>query len=116
MFVILYLVIPLVAFPATLLKEVEGYAIFCDCLGDTPRSGVDGSFDRWCPPCQSMTSMFESGVPDGFGGGMVCHVFVSRIRVPQVPWDILLLVESVVLPIDPPPGAQYSAAISVTGG
>ena len=32
-FVILYLVIPLVVIPETFLKEVEGYAILCDCWG-----------------------------------------------------------------------------------
>ena len=78
-FVILYLVLPLVDIPVTLLKEVEGYEIFCACWGATPRSGIDGRFDWWRPPCQLMTSMFESGVPDGVGGGMVCHVFVSRL-------------------------------------
>ena len=60
--------------------------------------------------------MFGLGVLDGVGGGMVCHVFVSRLRVPRVPWDLLILVESVVLPTEPPPGAQWGAAISVTGG
>ena len=78
-FVNLYLVTHLVAIPASLLIEVEGYAIFCDCWGDTPRSVIDGHFDRWCPPCQLMASMFGSGVPDGVGGGMVRHVFVSRL-------------------------------------
>ena len=78
-FVILYLVIPLVAIPGTLLKEVEGYAIFFACWGATPRSGVDGRFDRWRPPCQLMTSMFGSVVPDGVDGGVVCHVFMSRL-------------------------------------
>ena len=105
-FVILYLVIPLVAIPETLLIEVEGYAIFCACWGATPQTGVDGRFDRWRPTCQLMTSMFESGVPDVVGGGVVCHVFVSRLQVPRVTWDLLLLVESVVLPTDTPPGTQ----------
>ena len=45
-FVILYLVIPLIAIPEILMKEVEGYAIFCDCWGATQWSGVDGRFDR----------------------------------------------------------------------
>ena len=36
--------------------------------------------------------------------------------MPRVPWDILILVDSVVLPTDPPPGAQWGAAILVTGG
>ena len=115
-FVNLYLVIPLVAIPATLLIEVEGYAFFCDCWGATPRSGVDGRFERWRPPCQLMTSMFGSGVLDGVGGGVVCYIFVSQLRVPRVPWDLLLLVESVVLPTEPPPGAQWGATILVTGG
>ena len=114
-FVNLYLVIPLVAILVTLLIEVEGYAVFCDFWGDTPRSGVDGRFDRWRPPCQLMTLMFGSGVTGGVGSGVVCHVFVSRLRVPRVSWGILLLVESVVLPTDPPPGAQWGAAILVTG-
>ena len=78
-FVILYLVIPLVAIPETILIEVEEYTIVCDCWGDTPRSVIDGHFDRWCPPCQLMASMFGSGVPDGVGGGMVRHFFVSRL-------------------------------------
>ena len=47
---------------------------------------------------------------------MVCHVLVSRICVLQVPWDIWLLVESVVFPTEPPPGAQGVAANSLTGG
>ena len=50
------------------------------------------------------------------GGGVVFHVFLSRICVPRVPWDRQLLVESVVFSTDPPPGAQGGAAILVTGG
>ena len=46
---------------------------------------------------------------------MVCHVFVLRLRVPRVPWDIRLLEESVVLPTEPPPGAQWGDAILLTG-
>ena len=92
----LYLVIPLVAIPETLLIEVEGYVIDCGCWGATPRFGVDGSSDRWLPACQLMTSMFGSGVPDSVFGGVVCHVFVSWLQVPRLPWDLLLLVESVV--------------------
>ena len=60
--------------------------------------------------------MFESGFPDGVDGGVVCHALVSRLQVPRVPWDLLLLVENVVLLTDPPPGAQWSATILVTGG
>ena len=52
---------------------------FFNCWGDTPQSGVDGRFDRWRPPCQLMTSMFGSVVPDGVDGGVVCHVFMSRL-------------------------------------
>ena len=115
-FVNLYLIITLVGIPRTLFIEVEGYAIFCDFWGATPRSGVDGHFDSWRPPIQLMTSMFGSGVTDGVGCGVVYHVFVSRIRVPRVPWDLLILVESVVLPTEPPPGAQWGAAILVTRG
>ena len=115
-FVILYLVILLVDIPATLLKVVEGCVIFCAFGGATPLSGVDGRFYRWHPPCQLMTLMFESGVPDGVGGGVVCHVSVSRFRVPRLPWYLLLLVESVVLPTDPIPGAQWGAEILVTVG
>ena len=63
-----------------------------------------------------MNSMFGSGVSDVVGGGMVCHVFVSRPGVPRVPWDLLLLVESLLLPNDPPPSAQWGAAILVTRG
>ena len=66
----------LVNIPETLLVEVERYNIFCDFWGATPRFGVDGRCDRWRPPCQLMTSMFGSGVPDGVGGGVVCHVFM----------------------------------------
>ena len=47
---------------------------------------------------------------------MVYHVYVSRLRVPRATWNLLLLVESVVLTTDPPPGAQWGAAILVTGG
>ena len=78
-FVSLYLVIPLVAIPETLLIEGEGYAIFFNFWGDTPRSGADGHFDGWRLPCQLMTSMFGSVVPDGVDGGVVCHVFMSRL-------------------------------------
>ena len=112
----LYLVIPLVDIPETLLREVEGHEMFCYCCVPTPQSGIDGRFDRWRPPYQLMTSMFESGVPKSVGGGMVCHIFVSRLRVTRVPWDFLLLVERVVLTTDPPHGAQLGAAILVTGG
>ena len=115
-FVILYLVILLVDIPATLLKVVEGCVIFCAFWGATPLSGVDGRFYRWHPPCQLMTLMFESGVPDGVGGGVVCHVFVSLLRFLRVPWDLMLLVERVVLPTDPTPSAQWGTAILVTGG
>ena len=47
---------------------------------------------------------------------MVCHVLVSRLHVTWVPWDLRLLVESVVFPTEPPPGAQGGAAILVTWG
>ena len=47
---------------------------------------------------------------------MVCHVLESQLRVPWVSWDIRLLVESVVFPTEPSPGAQGGDAISVTGG
>ena len=114
-FVILYLVIPLVAILETILIEVEEYTIVCDCWGDTPRSGVDGRFDRSRPPCQLMTLIFGSGVTDGVGSGVVCHIFVSQLQVPQVTWDLLLLVERLVLPTDPPTGSQWGAVISVTG-
>ena len=107
----LYLVIPLIAIPETFLREMEGNAIFCDCWGTTPRSIVDVRYDRWRPPCQLMTSMFGSGVLEGVGGGVVCHILVLQLQVPRVHWDLLLLVESVVLPTDPPPGGQWGAAI-----
>ena len=115
-FVNLYLVIPLIAIPETLLIAVEEYEFFCDCWGATPQSSIYGRFDRWRPPCQLMTSMFRSGVPDVVGGGVVCHIFLSRLQVPWLPWDLLLLVESVVLPTDPPPGDQWVSVILVTGG
>ena len=114
--VILYLLIPLVDILATLLGEVEGHAILSEWWEATPWSGVTGRFDWWQPPCQFITPRFWSGVGEGVGGGMVCHVLVSRICVPQVPWDLRLLVESVVFPTEPPPGAQGGSAISVTGG
>ena len=114
--VILYLLMPLIAIPATLLREVEGHAIFSNWWGATPRSGVTGRFDWWHPPCQFITSRFWLGVGVGVGGGVVCHVLVSRLRVTQVPWDFWLLVESVVFPTEPPPGPQGGAAILVTGG
>ena len=47
---------------------------------------------------------------------MVCHVFVLRICVLQVPWDLWLLVEIMMLPSEPPPSAQRDAEISVNGG
>ena len=49
-------------------------------------------------------------------GGVACHAFVSRLLVPQEPCDHWLLVESVVLPTEFPPGAQGGAAIAVTRG
>ena len=48
--------------------------------------------------------------------GMACHAFVSWILVPQEPCDHWLLVEIVVFPTQFPPGAQWGAAILVTGG
>ena len=63
-----------------------------------------------------MTSLFWLGVGKGIGGGVVCHVLVFRLHVPWVPWDIWLLVESVVFPTEPPPGAQGGAANLLTGG
>ena len=112
----LYLRMPLVAIPATLLREMEGHAIFSDWWGATPWSGIAGRFDWLFPPCQLITSRFWLGVGAGVGGGVVCHVFVSRLRVPRVPWDFRLLVESVVFPTEHPPVAQGGAAILVTGG
>ena len=50
------------------------------------------------------------------GGGGVCHVFVSRLHVPQVPWERRLLVERLLFPTNPPPGAQGGATILVSGG
>ena len=75
----LYLVIPLVAILKNHLREVKGCEISCDCLGDIPRSSVDGHFVRWRPLCQLMTLMFGSVVSEGVGGGVVCHVFVLRL-------------------------------------
>ena len=106
---------PLVAILVTLLREVEGHAIVPERGWATPRSGVTGHFDWWRPPRQLMISRFWSGVEAGVGGGVVCHIFVSRLRVPQVPWDCRFLVESVVFLTDPPTGAQGGAAILVTG-
>ena len=45
---------------------------------------------------------------------MVCHVFVLWLRVPRVPWYLRLLVESVVLPTETSPGAQWGDAILLT--
>ena len=50
------------------------------------------------------------------GGGVVCHIFVSRLCVPRKTWERRLLVDSVVFPTDPPPGAQGGDVILVTGG
>ena len=44
-------------------------------------------------------------MPDGVRAGVESHIFVLHPLVPQVPGDILLLVENVVLTNDPPPGA-----------
>ena len=63
-----------------------------------------------------MVSMFWSIVGFIVVGGVVCHALVSQLLVLREPWDIRLLVESVVFPTDPPPGSQGGAAISVTGG
>ena len=60
--------------------------------------------------------MFCLGVTEGVGGGMVCHVFVYQLQVTRVTWDLRILVESLVLPTDPTPGAHWDAAILVTGG
>ena len=104
--VILYLLMTLVTIPANILREVEGHAIFTDWWGDTPRSGVTGRFDWCCLPCQLITPKLWLGLGASVGGGVVL----------RLPWDLQLLVESVVFPTEPPPGAQGGAAILVTGG
>ena len=60
--------------------------------------------------------MFWSSVGSIVAGGVVCHNFVSRLFVLWEPWDLQLLVESVVFPTKSPPGDQWGAAILVTGG
>ena len=97
---------PFVAILYILLREVEGHTFFSDRWGATPQSGVTGRFDWWRPRCQFMFSMFWSSVGSVVAGAVVCHVFVSRLRVPQEP----------VLPTESPPGTQGGAAILVTGG
>ena len=97
---------PLVAIPETLLREVEGHAIFSVWLEATPGSGVTGRFDWWRPTFQFITSRFWSGVGEGVGGSVVCHILVSRLRVLCVPWDLRILVKRVVFPTEPPLGAQ----------
>ena len=49
------------------------------------------------------------------GGGGVYHVFVSWFRVPRVPWDRRLLVESMVFTAYPPLGAHRGAEILEPG-
>ena len=63
-----------------------------------------------------MVLMFWLRVGYVVKGGVVCHVFVLRLCVPREPWDRRLLVDSMVFPAEPPPGAQGGDAISVTGG
>ena len=63
-----------------------------------------------------MVPMFWSSVGSVVAGGVVCHALVLQILVPREPWDFRLLAESVVLPTEPPPGAQGGALILVTGG
>ena len=84
-FVMLYLVTPLFAIPATLSREVEVHVIGLDLGWATSLSGVTGRFDRWRPPCQLMTSMFWSRVEAVVGGGGVYHVFVLWLCMPRVP-------------------------------
>ena len=48
-------------------------------------------------------------------GGVVCHGFESLLLVLQEPCDRRLLVDRVVFPTNPPPGAQGEADISATG-
>ena len=114
--VVLYLLMLLVAIPSNLLGEVEGHVILSDCWGATSQTGVTGRFNCWRPPCQFITSRFWSGVGAGVGGGVMCHLLVSQLCVTRLPWDCRLLLESVVFPTEPPPGSQWGAAISVTGG
>ena len=109
------LLMPLVAVPATLLREVEGHTFFSIWWGATPRYSVIGHLDWWRPPCQLVVSMFWSSVVPVVISGVACHAFVSRLLVPREPFDLRLLVESVVLPTEFPPGAQGGSEISVTG-
>ena len=96
---------PLVVIPATLFREVEWNAIGLNWGWTTQLSGVNGRFDWWRHPCQLMKSRFSSGVEEVVGGGGVYHVFVSWLHVLQVPLKYRLLVESVMFPTDPRPGA-----------
>ena len=91
--VLLFLFTPLVAIPATLLREMEGHTIFPKWGWAKPQSGVNRRFVWWRPPCQLMTLRFWSVVDAGVGGGVVCYVFVSQLFVIRVPWDCRLLVE-----------------------
>ena len=43
--IILYLLMPLVAIPETLLREVEGQIFFSDRWGSTQWSGITGHFE-----------------------------------------------------------------------
>ena len=49
--------------------------------------------------------MILSSVVPVVAGGVVFHAFVLRLLVPRDPCDLRLLVESVVFPIEFPPGA-----------
>ena len=81
----LYLVMPLVAVPETLLRELEGHAMGFDWGWATPLSEFTGRFDGWRPPRQLITLRFSSGVEVVLGGGGVYHVFISQICVTWVP-------------------------------
>ena len=60
--------------------------------------------------------MFWSGVVPVVEGVVACHDFLFQLLVPRETCDRRLLVESVVFPIDFPPGSQGGDAISVTVG
>ena len=108
---------PLFAIPVTLSKEVGGHTMVSDLRWAAPLSSVKGRFDGQIPHCNFMTYMFcYPLVVVDIGGREVYQVLVLQLLVLQSPWGLRLIVDSVMLPTDPPPGTHGGANISETGG